>query len=76
MGKTYSIRMPDTMVEKLEQLSKELNRNKAFIIKSALLKYFDEYSDYQIALDRLKNKDDKLVTPEEMRALLDIQNPV
>ena len=76
MGKTYSIRMPDTMVEKLEQLSKELNRNKSFIIKSALLKYFDEYSDYQIALDRLKNKDDKLVTPEEMRALLDIQNPV
>lgn len=76
MGKAYSIRLPDTMVEKLEQLSKELNRNKAYIVKSALQKYFDEYSEYQIALDRLKDKDDKLVTHDEMRALLDIQSPV
>jgi RHH-type rel operon transcriptional repressor/antitoxin RelB len=67
MAKAFSIRLPDHIAEKLEYLSNEIHRNKTYIIKSALEKYLDEYADYQIALDRLRDKDDKIVTSNEMR---------
>lgn len=76
MGKALSIRMSDSMAESLERLSKEINRSKAYIIKSALQKYFDEYADYQVALDRIKNKDDAIISSEEMRELFDISSSI
>jgi RHH-type transcriptional regulator, rel operon repressor / antitoxin RelB len=72
MAKALSIRLPDNIAEKLEYLSNEIHRNKTFIIKSALEKYLDEYADYQIALDRLRDKDDKIITSNEMRKTLGI----
>ena len=76
MGKTLSIRMSDSMAERLEQLSEEINRSKAYIIKSALQKYFDEYADYQMALDRIRDKDDRIISQEEMRELFDISSSI
>lgn len=67
MGKLLSLRLPDEIAEKLEQLSNEIHRNKTFIIKSALEKYLEEYADYQIALDRLRDKDDRIMSSKEMR---------
>jgi len=72
MGKTVSIRLPDEISQELDKISKEINRNKTFIIKSAIEKYLDEYADYQIALDRLRDKDDEVVSGDEMRGLLGI----
>ncbi|KKK62952.1 hypothetical protein LCGC14_2999200 [marine sediment metagenome] len=72
MGKAVSIRLPDDIAERLENLSNEIHRNKTYIIKSALEKYLDEYADYQIALDRLRDKDDSIVSSDEMRESLDI----
>lgn len=71
-----SIRMSDSMAERLEKLSKEINRSKAYIIKSALQKYFDEYADYQVALDRIRDKDDRIISSEEMRELFDISSSI
>jgi len=61
MGKSISLRLPDDIAEKLDQLSREIHRNKTYIIKSALKKYIEEYADYQIALDRLRDKDDRIL---------------
>ncbi len=72
MGKAVSIRLPDDIAERLEQVSKEIHRNKTFIIKSALKKYLDEYADYQIALDRLRDKDDQIISADEMRKSLGV----
>ncbi len=76
MGKALSIRMSDSMADRLERLSKEINRSKAYIIKSALQKYFDEYADYQVALDRIRNKEDRIISSEEMRELFDISSSI
>jgi predicted DNA-binding protein len=76
MGKALSIRMSGSMAERLEKLSKEINRSKAYIIKSALQKYFDEYADYQVALDRIRDKDDRIISSEEMRELFDISSSI
>lgn len=72
MSKVITVRIPEEISEKLDDLSREIRREKSFIIKSALVQYLDEYVDYQIALDRLKDKDDKIITSEELRKELGI----
>ena len=67
MSKIITVRLPEEVSEKLDDLSLEIRRKKSFIIKSALEQYLDEYADYQIALDRLKDKQDKIITSEDLR---------
>ena len=67
MPHTISLRLKDGTFEKLGELSKELDRSKSYIVKKALDQYFDSYADYQIALDRFKDKDDKIISAEDMR---------
>ncbi|MDD5600702.1 MAG: ribbon-helix-helix domain-containing protein [Actinomycetota bacterium] len=72
MSKVITVRIPEEVSERLDDLSREIKREKSFIIKSALEQYLDEYADYQIAFDRLKNKDDKIITSEDLRKELGI----
>jgi predicted DNA-binding protein len=72
MAKTVSIRLPEDISQELDKVSREINRNKTFIIRSAIERYLDEYADYQIALDRLRDKDDKIISADEMRGLLGV----
>ncbi len=67
MSKVITVRIPEEISEKLDDLSKEIRREKSFIIKSALVQYLDEYMDYQVALDRLRDKDDEIITSEDLR---------
>ena len=72
MSKVITVRIPEEISEKLDDLSREIRREKSFIIKSALVQYLDEQVDYQIALDRLKDMDDKIITSEDLRKELGI----
>jgi len=72
MSKIITVRLPEEISDKLDDLSCEIKRNKSFIIKSALEQYLNEYADYQIALDRLKDKQDKIITSEDLRKDLGI----
>ncbi|MBM3702758.1 MAG: ribbon-helix-helix domain-containing protein [Actinobacteria bacterium] len=72
MSKIITVRLPEEISEKLDDLSLEIRRKKSFIIKSALEQYLDEYADYQIALDRLRDKQDKIITSEDLRKELEI----
>lgn len=72
MSKIITVRLPEEVSKKLDDLSLEIRRKKSFIIKSALEQYLDEYADYQIALDRLKDKQDKIITSEDLRKELGI----
>lgn len=71
---SVSIRLPEDLAENLKNLSETIDRSKAYIIKKALEAYLGEYSDYLIALERLNDKDDKVVSREEMRVLLGLQD--
>lgn len=66
MASTVSIRMTDEMKSSLEDLSKALRRTKSFIVKAALEEYLEERMDDQIALERLNDKNDAIVSEEEM----------
>jgi RHH-type rel operon transcriptional repressor/antitoxin RelB len=58
------------MADSLKSLSETIDRSKAYIIKKALQAYLEDYSDYLIAQERLNDKNDKVVSSEEMRELI------
>jgi len=62
MSGAVSVRLPEDLSEKLNRLSKSLDRSKTYIITKALKEYLEEYEDYLIALDRLNDKDDRIVS--------------
>jgi len=71
---SVSIRLPDDMADSLKSLSETIDRSKAYIIKKALQAYLEDYSDYLIAQERLNDKNDKVVSCDEMRVLIGLQD--
>jgi RHH-type transcriptional regulator, rel operon repressor / antitoxin RelB len=74
MATSISLRVPDDIHEMLEEIAENTDRSKSYIILKAIGHYLDEYAEYQIALDRLNNKDDETITRKEMRKRLASRN--
>ena len=70
MSVTLSVRIPDEIAKEIERVSKSIERPKTYIVKRALEEYLHEYADYLIALERLRDKDDKIISSDEMRERL------
>jgi RHH-type transcriptional regulator, rel operon repressor / antitoxin RelB len=70
MSRAISIRIPDELADQLEGVAKETDRPRSYIIQKALESYLEDIADLQIALDRLRDKSDPLVTSAEMRKSL------
>jgi len=68
MNQPISLRLPADISEDLENIAKLIDRPKSYVIRKALENYLAEYVDYQIALDRLNDKDDAIISSDEMRA--------
>jgi predicted DNA-binding protein len=47
-----------------------LERSRAYLVKNAIEMYLSEYADYLIALERLLDKDDDIISTREMKNLL------
>ncbi len=67
MSRVLSIRLPDELAHLLENIAKETERSKAFHVQKALKAYMEDYSDLQIALDRLHNWTDPIISSKDMR---------
>jgi RHH-type transcriptional regulator, rel operon repressor / antitoxin RelB len=74
MTRTITVRIPDELDRALEQHAKDLDRNKSYIIRKAADLYLQEYADYMIALERQRDKDDLIVSADEMRKRLGISH--
>lgn len=72
MSKAISIRIPDELADQLEGVARETDRPRSYIIQKALESYLEDMADLQIALERLRDKDDPLVTGAEMRKSLGV----
>jgi len=70
MSRAISIRIPDELAEQLEGVAKETDRPRSYIIQKALESYLEDIADLQIALDRLRDKSDPIITSAEMRKSL------
>ena len=74
MSVMISLRLPENIISQLEAVANITDRSKSYLIKKAIVHYLEEYADYQIALDRVHDKDDKIITSKDMRKLLDGKN--
>lgn len=72
MSTAVSVRLPKELAEQLDAISKETERPRSFIIQKALETYIEDYADLQIALDRLRDKGDEIVSSKEMRKSLGV----
>ncbi|HEV2137821.1 MAG TPA: ribbon-helix-helix domain-containing protein [Nitrososphaerales archaeon] len=69
MSEPVSVRLPGDVAQRLDRLSKSLDRPKTYIVTKALREYLEEYEDYLVALHRLNDKDDKAVSRKELLEL-------
>jgi RHH-type transcriptional regulator, rel operon repressor / antitoxin RelB len=71
---SISIRLSDDVAKRLESLAATIERPKTYVIRKAIEEYLREYADYLIALERMNDKEDKIISDEEMMEQLGIQN--
>ncbi len=69
---TLSVRLPDELFERLENLSIKTRRTKSSFIKQMIEEIIEDYEDAYLALDRLKNKKSDYLTTEEVEKELGI----
>jgi len=67
MRATVSIRLPDELAKQLDDIARETERPRSFHIQKALEAYIDDLADLRIAIDRLRNPQDAVVSPKELR---------
>lgn len=65
-----AVRLDDDTEKRLEKLAKETHRPKSYYVREAVRLYLDEQEDYEIALSRLHDHTDKLISSDEMRKRL------
>ncbi len=67
MSTSVSVRLPDKTAKALDELARATDRPRTYFIEKALESYLAEHADYQVALDRLRDKDDPIISSSELR---------
>jgi RHH-type rel operon transcriptional repressor/antitoxin RelB len=70
MSTAISVRLPKNLASQLDSIAKETERPRSFIIQKALESYIEDFADLQIALDRLYDKGDEIISAKDMRESL------
>ncbi|MBZ5594187.1 MAG: ribbon-helix-helix protein, CopG family [Acidobacteriia bacterium] len=70
MPVSLSVRLPEKVAKDLDQVASATDRPRSYLVLKALESYLSEYADYQIALDRLRDKDDPIISSRELRRRL------
>ena len=72
MSTTILIKIPDELIRELDSVAKTTERSRSFHIRKALEIYLREQADLQIALDRLHDTSDLVISINEMRDELSV----
>ena len=72
MSTAVSVRLPDTVAKRLGRVAKETERSRSFVVTKAVETYLDDFADLQVALDRLHDSADPVMSSKEMRESLGI----
>ena len=70
MNTAFSVRLPKDLAEHLNSIAKETDRPRSYIIQKALESYINDYADLQVALDRLHDTADPVISGKELRKSL------
>ena len=70
MSIPISVRLPEATAKALTAVASATDRPRTYVVLRALEAYLADYADYQIALDRLRDKDDPVISARALRAYL------
>jgi RHH-type transcriptional regulator, rel operon repressor / antitoxin RelB len=70
MNTAISVRLPKALAAQLDSIARETERSRSYIIQKALESYVEDYADLQVALDRLHDKTDPVISGKELRKSL------
>lgn len=70
MSHAMSLRLPNRLAQELEKLATTLERPKSYLVRKAVETYLAEYVDYQLALERLRDRNDAVISSQELRKQL------
>ena len=70
MSTAISVRLPKVLAEQLDAVAKETERPRSYIIQKAIESYIEDYADLQVALDRLHDRADPIISGKELRKSL------
>ncbi|MGA2781190.1 MAG: DUF6290 family protein [Smithella sp.] len=70
MRSTVYIRVPEGLKKLLDDIAKETERPRSFHIQKALEAYIEDFADLRIAIDRLRNPKDEVISGKELRKTL------
>ena len=70
MASTLSLRLPSRLAHELSKLAEALERPKSYLVRKAVETYLAEYVDYQLALERLHDREDAAVSGSHLRKTL------
>jgi RHH-type rel operon transcriptional repressor/antitoxin RelB len=70
MSTGVSMRLPEELVKRIDEIARESERPRSFIIQKALESYLEDYADLQVALDRLRDKSDRVISGKDMKKAL------
>ena len=62
------LRIEGEIEKQLRRIAAELKRSKSYIIREAIKEYIEDSLDYEIALSRMKDKNDEILTSAEFKA--------
>lgn len=74
MSTAISIRLPDVLAKEIDHIAEETERPRSFHIQKALESYIEDFADVQIALDRLRDQKDLVVSSRDLRKSLVFAN--
>ncbi|MBN1166032.1 MAG: ribbon-helix-helix protein, CopG family [Methanospirillaceae archaeon] len=74
MTTSITVRVPDTLAHQIDDLANTLERSRGYLIRKAMEMYVSEYADYLIALDRMQDKDDDIISSQELRNALAVSD--
>ena len=72
MSTAISVRLPEKLAMDIGEIALEAERARSFYIQKAVEMYIKEYADLQIALDRLNDLADPVISIQEMRTKLEL----
>jgi predicted transcriptional regulator len=72
MNTSLSVRISESLARELDEVAKSTERSRSFHIQQALKSYLKEQADLQIALDRLQDSTDPVVSLKNMKKSLDV----
>ncbi len=70
MVKPVSVRLSEDLMRALDRVSVVMDRPRSYLVRRAVETYLEEYAEYQVALDRLRDKDDRIISGKELRKRL------